>query len=172
MSDQSGEQDFLEVIRQHTDTVYRYALYLTGEPAQAEDLTQEVFLRAHRKWRQLRNRDQVKGWLYAICRRLFLNSRRRRGSPALLSPEELDRLADAAPSPAEDGGGRLQEAMAALSPRARVLLLMFYFEGLSYREIAERLGVPIGTVMSGLFRAKNQLRARLGSPVPLRKKVP
>lgn len=161
MSDHSDDHDFLQVVRESLDDVYRYALHLTADQHQAEELVQEVFLRAQRKWHQIRNREQAKQWLFAICRRLFLNSRRRRNSLSLVPPEDLDTIACDYQAPPNDGGERLRQALRALPPRCRVLLVMFYFEGLSYREIADRLRLPIGTVMSGLYRAKQRLRQEL-----------
>jgi RNA polymerase sigma factor (sigma-70 family) len=156
-------EEFEQIVRQYLDDIYRYAYHLTGDQFQAEDLTQEVFLRAHRKWHQLRSHDRVWPWLAAICRRIFLNRARKQAREAPVSPDLLDhRPAREIDQAGLDAEG-LAQALAKLPPRFRVLLMMFYFEGLSYREIASQLGLPIGTVMSGLARAKTQLRAKLAA---------
>lgn len=154
-------EEFAEIVPQFLDDVYRYAYHLTGDRFQAEDLTQEVFLRAQRKWHQLRSRDHLWPWLTAICRRIFLNRMRKHRRECPVSPDSLDHRPAQEMEQTGLDAEHLARALATLSPRSRVLLMMFYFEGLSYRQIASRLGLPIGTVMSGLSRAKMQLRAKL-----------
>lgn len=161
MNQSTGDSDFAEVVQVFADQVFRYALFLTGDYHQAKDLTQEVFCRAFRKWSQLRTPERVWPWLCRICGRLFLNQLRSRNPEQARPPEELDRCPGSIIPPEPEEVAALRQAMARLPARFRLLLTMFYFEELSYQEIAERLHIPVGTVMSGLHRAKRRLRKLL-----------
>jgi RNA polymerase sigma-70 factor (ECF subfamily) len=161
MAKQRADTDIAQLVADHHAAVYRYAYRLAGSVADAEDLTQAVFLTAREKGDQLRQPDRVRGWLLAIARNRFLKEVKRR------RPETASDLAlDLCGFP--DGRGdddidreQLQQAIGELPEVYRVVLLMFYFEEASYREIAEQLEIPMGTVMSRLARAKSHLRARL-----------
>jgi RNA polymerase sigma-70 factor (ECF subfamily) len=145
----------------HAD-LYRYAYRLTGSVADAEDLTQQAFLLAQEKLHQLRDPAAARAWLFAILRNAYLKSTRRR---VPISAASIDLNVDEIPG--EEGlieaidTARLQAALNELADPFKLVLLLFYFEECSYREIAQRLELPIGTVMSRLARAKSQLRARL-----------
>lgn len=149
------------LISEHHARLYRYAYRLTGSAADAEDITQQTFLTAHQRLDQLRDESKAGSWLTAILRTTFLKSVRRR-RPVDASSLELDVgeiPADATDDPIDRE--QLQAALNDLSDDYRVVLLMFYFEQSSYKEIAEQLDLPIGTVMSRLSRAKGRLRAAL-----------
>ncbi|MBN2129883.1 MAG: RNA polymerase sigma factor [Sedimentisphaerales bacterium] len=157
----SGEADvkITELVNEHHESVYRYAYRLTGRPHEAEDLTQQVFLTAHERLDQLRQPEAARSWLFTILKRGFLKSRRRsRPVAAADFSLNLENVPAETPRGEEIDRERLQQALDALAPKHRVVLLMFYFEQASYREIAEALDVPIGTIMSRLARAKAQLR--------------
>ncbi len=153
--------DIAQLVADHHQAVYRYAFRLTGSVPDAEDLTQQVFLAARGTLGQLRNPECAQSWLFAILRNGYSNHRKMY-RPWLAS--ELNLNLDDIP---EDEGvseidqERLQQTLDAMPPKSRMVLLMFYYEGMSYREIGEALGVPIGTVMSRLARAKGHLRAQL-----------
>ena len=145
----------------HHAALYRYAYRLSGSQADAEDLTQQTFLVAQQKLHQLRDAERAGAWLYAVLRSCYLKQcRKRQPISALNLP--LDEI------PAHDVAAdtidreALQAALGELPEEFRIVVLMFYFEDLSYKEIAEQLEIPIGTVMSRLSRSKNHLRARLG----------
>jgi RNA polymerase sigma-70 factor (ECF subfamily) len=148
------------LVVEHHAALYRYAYRLTGQQADAEDLTQQAFLVAQQKLHQLREPGRARAWLFAVLRSCFLkNCRKWSPEPGgLWEAEEV-----AAESPALDAIDQqgLAEALAELPDEFRVVVLMFYFEDLSYKEIAEQLELPIGTVMSRLSRAKGHLRRRL-----------
>ena len=154
--------DVAQLVAEHHRAVYRYAFRLTGAACDADDLAQQVFLTAQQKLGQLREESAARAWLFAILRNLFLKSRRRR---RMLSPDDLGTGLESIPAqvPHDDGIDRevLQQALNGLSPEARLAVAMFYFEECSYREIAQQLECPIGTVMSRLARAKVQLRSWL-----------
>jgi RNA polymerase sigma-70 factor (ECF subfamily) len=153
--------DIRQLVRQHYQAVYRYAFRLTGCANEAEDATQQTFLVAQRKIHQVREPDKVDRWLFAILRSCFLKARRRqRPSPAANLELNVDEVAEARGPTMDESVDpeRLQMVLADMPDEFRLVLLMFYFEELSYKEIAARLEVPIGTVMSRLSRAKDRLR--------------
>ena len=162
--------DIAQLVAEHHQAVYRYAYRLTGSVPDAEDLCQQVFLIAQQKAGQMRNLQSARKWLYVVLRNRFLKEAAR-WQPALAGSLEInmDHLPAQVPAGAEIDRQRLQAAIGELPLPYRVVLLMYYFEDCAYREIAEQLNLPIGTVMSRLARAKTHLRARLfasGHPVP------
>lgn len=166
MAEDSSGLSIVPVVEQHYELVYRVAYRLSGSVADAEDLTQQVFLTACDKSEQLRNPDAVRAWLLTILRHAFLRSRTRAGKRAWTS-------FDAVPEPAAEvldetvvDSEELQAALSDLPEEFRTPLVLFYFEDLSYQEIADRLESPIGTVMSRLSRAKGYLRRRLSATQP------
>lgn len=155
-----------QLVAEHHQAVYRYAYRLTGTVQDAEDMTQRVFLAAQQKMGQLRNMDSARSWLFAILRNSFLKDRQR-WRPWLAADLALDMdLVAATRDNIATDHDHLQHALNRLTDAARLVLVMFYFEECPYREIADRLGVPIGTVMSRLARAKDQLRSLLIEPGP------
>jgi RNA polymerase sigma-70 factor (ECF subfamily) len=150
-----------QLIVAHSDAMYRYASRLTGQSADAEDLTQQAFLLAQQKLHQLREDDRAAAWLFAIVRSCFLKACRKRQQLAPAAEWNLDEIADESPEIDHVDQEKLSKALAELPDEFRVVVLMFYFEDLSYKEIAEQLELPIGTVMSRLSRAKSHLRRRL-----------
>jgi RNA polymerase sigma factor (sigma-70 family) len=166
MDDVRPTTDTAQVVAEHHAAVYRYAYRLTGFEADAEDLTQQVFLAVHRKLPQLRDAQCTRSWLFAILRNCFFKScQKRRPIPAGNLDLNVDSVAIEVPEEAAVSPDQLQQALNQLPEKFRVVLMMFYYEELSYREIAEQLQVPIGTVMSRLARAKRTLRSRLFEPV-------
>lgn len=152
------------LVAEHYAAVYRYAYRLCGGTAEAEDLTQQVFLNAQRKLDQLRGVESARGWLFAILRNCFLSTRRQTAPLSLGVELPWDELPENASPPSAVDSELLQTALSALPDEYRLVLLMFYFEDYSYREIAERLELPIGTVMSRLSRAKSALRSSIWGP--------
>lgn len=153
--------DIAQLVAEHHQAVYGYAYRLTGSVQDAEDLTQQVFLVALRKMGQIRNVDSAKSWLFAILRNCFFRDRQRR-RPALATDVSL-RMDSVSSSPLleEADKDRLQDALNRLPEPHRLAVVMFYFEECSYREIAQKLEIPIGTVMSRLARARHYLRSLL-----------
>lgn len=157
MDQRSAPLDVTQLVGEHYQTLYRYAYRLTGSPADAEDLVQQVFLIAHQKIDQVRDAACARGWLFAVLRNAWLKTRRQR--MPVMTEIDVDTLPEA-PRQAIDGQD-LQAALDGLADEFRLVVLMFYFEHQSYREIAQHLDLPIGTVMSRLARAKAHLRRRL-----------
>ena len=162
MADDRIVVDIAELVAEHHAAVYRYAYRLIGTETEAEDLSQQCFLVAQQRLAQLRRREAARSWLFAIVRSLFLRLCRQR-RPISAASLEMD-LQSVAAEPAEEpsiDSETLQGALDGLSPVLRLAITMYYFEGASYRQIAEELDLPMGTVMSRLARAKRALRAML-----------
>ena len=161
MSVNYAQTDAARLVDNHLEAVYRYARRLAASVADAEDLTQQVFLTAAERCDQLREPDRARAWLFAILRTHFLRDRRRwLPATATACGYDLSTVPDEPDRAVIDADG-LQQALAELTEMHRLILAMFYYEHKSYREIATDLDLPIGTVMSRLARAKAQLRARL-----------
>jgi len=149
------------LVRDHHQELYRYAFRLSGGVQDAEDLTQQAFLVAQQKLDQVRRAECARSWLYAVLRNCYLKSfRRRLPTPASVIDLDIDNIAQQIVEQEIDGE-RLQLALDELPAEYKVVVLLFYFEQQSYREIAEELEIPPGTVMSRLSRAKSHLRKRL-----------
>ena len=155
------------LVDKHYEALYRYAYRLSGTTTDAEDLVQEAFCRAQEKLGQLRELERAKAWLFSILRNTYLH-RLRLGQRSRTVP--LNDLGDVAEPPEnlpEIEPQKLQEALSELPEIFRTPVIMFYFEEFSYRDIAEQMEVPLGTVMSRLARAKSYLRSRLFPPAPV-----
>lgn len=151
-----------ELVDQHYRAVFGYAYRLSGSVIESEDLTQQTFMLAQANLAQLREPLATRGWLYTIARNEFL---RRRPLSTSIALEDTPELASPEAEPewldGELTSERLQAALNELSVEFRVPVVLFYFENLSYRDIAEQLDLPLGTIMSRLSRAKSQLRHHL-----------
>lgn len=159
--------DLEALVTDHHAALYRYAYRLTGSVHDAEDLTQQTFLVAREKLAQVRAAEHVRGWLCAVLRNGYLKSFRQHvPTPAATLGLNLDGIAEEAGESLIDSE-QLQAALEQVPGDFRLVLLMFYFEQLSYREIATALAIPLGTVMSRLARAKNCLRNLLRPPAAL-----
>jgi RNA polymerase sigma-70 factor (ECF subfamily) len=155
-----------EVVREHADHVYRLAYRLSGNRHDAEDLTQDTFIRVFRSLASFKP-GTFEGWLHRITTNLFLDMVRRRGRLRMESlPEDTDRLAGDAPDPEQvfdvnHLDPALQAALDELAPDFRVAVVLCDVEGLSYEEIGATLGVKLGTVRSRIHRGRTALRAAL-----------
>jgi RNA polymerase sigma-70 factor (ECF subfamily) len=162
MASERGATKIAQLVAEHHQAIYRYAYRLSGCAADAEDLTQQVFLSAQQNLGQLRAVDHPRNWLYAILRNDFLKAcRKRRPVPFGDLPLGLENIPAEIPDDDAIDRERLQQALDELPPDFRLVVMMFYFEDCSYRQIAESLKLPMGTVMSRLARAKAHLRAKL-----------
>jgi RNA polymerase sigma-70 factor (ECF subfamily) len=152
-----------DLVERHYALLYRYAYRLTGSEADAEDLTQQAFLTAQTKWDQLRDETCARSWLFTIVRNGYLKDRR---TPVSFTSMALDEMIESAETAEETDfdGEQLQNALNDLPEEFRSPLILFYFQEFSYKEIAEQMEVPIGTVMSRLARAKAFLRRHLTAP--------
>lgn len=154
-----------QLIDAHYEALYRYAYRLSGSSADAEDLTQETFGKALARLPQLREPDRAKAWLFRILRNLYLHKVRDQKRHKVVP---LDAVGDLPGRPDDEtpeiDPAKLQQALDELDETFRTPIILFYFEEFSYRDIAEQMDLPIGTVMSRLARGKAYLRTRLAPP--------
>ncbi len=150
------------LVEEHYEGLFRYAYRLTGSAADAEDLTQETFCKAQVNLGQLRDPARSKPWLFSILRNAFLHRVREERHQPRVPLDGVGDLPEPSPEPLPDIDPELlQQALYELDEAFRTPIILFYFEDFSYRDIAEQMELPIGTVMSRLARAKAHLRARL-----------
>lgn len=169
-----GAGKIAELVETHYVSLYRYAYRLTGSVADAEDLTQEAFCQAQAKYGQLREAAKAKAWLFTIVRNVYLLRLRNERRARLVNLDDLSELPESLPeSLPEVEPEQLQHALDELPEIFRTPVILYYFEEFSYRDIADQMDLPIGTVMSRLARAKAFLRGRLLTPArePLAKGI-
>lgn len=157
------------------DDVYRFALSLTRDEADADDVVQETYLRAYRSWHTFIPGTDCRRWLFTICRNVFLRSRERQRPTVDLEDGEQDALAAGTVYEAArergygdlyarlDIGPALREAIDELAEPFRSAVILVDVEDMSYESAAEVMGVPIGTVRSRLFRGRRLLQEKLAS---------
>jgi RNA polymerase sigma-70 factor (ECF subfamily) len=171
MDYQHGHGPALEtLVRRYADSLLGFLVRMTGNRAQAEDLFQETFLRVHLKAATFKPAHRFKSWLYAIAAHLAIDQQRKSGRAPAVSIEAdderlMNRLPDPRPTPAdeaarEDRKRQVIEALDALPPRQRATMVLAYFEGLSYPEVAAAMHCSVGTVKTQVSRALRAL-ARL-----------
>jgi len=155
----------------HLDSLYRVALRLTGNPADADDLVQETILKAYRAWHQFEQGTNAKGWLLTILRHAFINEyRRRTRHPETVDLDAIEPYSVFEDLQEEDPQGaffdrivddEVLRAIDGLPEQFRETVVLSDVEGLSYEEIARVLDVPVGTVKSRLFRGRRLLQGKL-----------
>ncbi len=172
------DREFREEALPELDAVYSFALRLTQEEAEAEDLVQETFLRAYRNWHQYTPGTKCKSWLFTICRNLFTRSQQRQSRHREILLEQTPKRrahqdagsVGVVPSPTtnpeeEFFDGRIDRVLLdrirALPAEYREVVILSDIEGLSYKDMAQVLEVPIGTIRSRLSRGRSILRDEL-----------
>ncbi|HEX3147282.1 MAG TPA: sigma-70 family RNA polymerase sigma factor [Gemmataceae bacterium] len=157
-----SRRGIVPLVEQHYQSLYRYAYRLSGAAADAEDLTQEAFCKAQAQLTTLRDPERSRPWLFAILRNAYLHRAR---SDRAHKQVSLEMVGDLPAQPSAEmldvDPEQLQGALNDLPEGFRTPVILFYFEDMSYRDIAEQMNLPIGTVMSRLARAKSHLRERL-----------
>ena len=156
-----------QVVREHSGRVYRLAYRLTGNAHDAEDLTQEVFVRVFRSLSSY-TPGTFEGWLHRITTNLFLDGVRRKKRIRFdpIADDAHERMPGREPDPSrayEDThlDDDVQAALDALSPQFRAAVVLCDIEGLSYQEVAATLGIKLGTVRSRIHRGRSELRTAL-----------
>lgn len=163
----------------HLDAVYRFALRLTGSPADAEDLVQETFLRGYRAWDRYTPGTQAKSWLFTICRNAFLRQRQQEQRRTEITQQatayhrdpsgaelELPLFVTVKDSSASSGldavvDVQILEAIERLPTEFRDVVVLSDLEQLAYAEVARVLDIPLGTVKSRLYRGRRLLQQQL-----------
>jgi RNA polymerase sigma-70 factor, ECF subfamily len=164
---------FEEEALMHAEQLYRIALRLTGSPQSAEDLVQDTYLRAFRAWESYKPGTNLAAWLATIMRNANLDELRRQSRRPVQEPLDDDgdyylynRLAEASPQPQDQvlarlGGEAILAALAEVPENFREVVVLVDVGDFSYADAAEILGIPIGTVMSRLYRGRRLLKQRL-----------
>jgi len=155
-----------DLVEQHYAMLYRYAYRLSGSASDAEDLTQQTFLTAQSKIGQLRDPTHAKGWLCAVLRNQYLKSKRSAHARLMTTLDHFPEPSDPTAENLSFDSEELQSAINEMPEEFRTPIILFYFEEFSYQQIADQMGVPIGTIMSRLARAKASLRGRLSAREP------
>jgi RNA polymerase sigma-70 factor (ECF subfamily) len=167
------DESFTREALRWMDDVYRFALSLTRNPADAEDIVQETYLRAYRSWHTFQTGSDCRRWLFTICRNAFLRSRERQRFEVDVDDGDAEAIAAARvhQQMMDDGTDRLlarldlapalAKALAELDEPFRSAVILVDVEDQAYETAAEILGVPIGTVRSRLFRGRRQLQEKL-----------
>lgn len=174
-------QAFGHLVDEYQDKIYSYVSRMLGDPHEAEDVTQEAFVRAFRSLPKFRGASSFHTWLYRIASNLAIDVVRRRkrsdiSSVSLDEPLESDdgeyerEIADEVGGPEAVSSTRetqvaVRRAIMDLPEKLRQVMVLYELQGETYEDIAEILGVPLGTVKSRLFNARNQLKERLKSLV-------
>jgi len=157
---QAGDADAFEAVyRAHAGRVYAVCLRMSADPAAATELTQDVFVRAWEKLDTFRGESALGTWLHRLAVNVVLMDRRTRGRRAEEPLEDSD-APSGEPGPALPSELRLdlEQAIAALPPMARQVLVLFDIEGYGHAEIGELMGIAEGTSKAHLFRARQRLR--------------
>ena len=158
----SKQSQFDALVRATSADLYRFAYWLCGNEALAQDLSQETYLRAWRSLDNLRETAAAKAWLITILRREHARLYERK-TPAIDSIDQVELPESDLPAPDQLGDDALvRRAMARLDPKYREPLLMQVLGGFSCEEIAAELNVTTGAVMTQVFRARQKLKAALG----------
>ena len=159
----SADLEFENLVKLYYGDLYRFGLSLTGNETDAADLTQETFYVWANKGHQLQKAASVKSWLFTTLYREFLKSRRRRNRfPNQSLNESTEDLPNVPPDCAERVDSQtLLRILDEIAEDFRAPLVLYYMEDLSYKEIADVLALPLGTVQSRIARAKSQLLRRL-----------
>jgi RNA polymerase sigma-70 factor, ECF subfamily len=160
----SGDESaFQELVDRYKGLVFALIARTVQDRSRAEDLAQEVFLRVHRGLPYFRGEARLSTWMYRIVANVCVQEP---GRPAALSLDDA-RAAPVIPSASDRQFGdfelrdRLEKAIARLPPHYRLLVAAHYLDGVRYEDLADALGLPLGTVKTQLYRAKHQLRRML-----------
>ncbi|HEY2861784.1 MAG TPA: sigma-70 family RNA polymerase sigma factor [Terracidiphilus sp.] len=167
----SPKRSFEELAMPHFGRLYNLACWLARDPAAAEDLVQETYMKALRGFASFQPGTNFRAWIYRILRNTFLSSQ-----AGLRAQPSLDDEDNTVPEPAETETPeslllaraqqkQIYKALEALPLHSREIILLCDVEEMSYGEIGQALGIPVGTVMSRLSRARKAMRSLLSEPM-------
>lgn len=162
---------FEYLMTQHAQYVYNLVYRLVGSREEAEDLSQEVFLKAWRNIKSFRGDAQFKTWLYRIATNLCYNRmpNLKRELDAIDASDDLSMISGGTAVESEvillEAGRTLHAALQTMPANYRLLLILRHLQDFSYNEISEITNMPLGTVKTGIFRARAMLKERLTSPI-------
>ena len=157
-----------ELYDRHVDRIYRLAYRMTGDPTQAEDATQDAFIRVFDRLEDYRGEGAFGGWLHRIATTVILGQLRRRKRVRTWeqADDELVQAVGATVPPDPDLRRHLDRAVAHLDDNHRLVFVMHDVEGYTHGEIAAAMGTPVGTAKARLSRARGRLREMLLGPGP------
>lgn len=168
------QQEFSEEIIPHLDAIYTFALRLTADPNDAEDLVQDTVVKAYRFFSSFEKGTNAKAWLYRILKNSYINSYRKKSKePNQVDYDEVSTYYETVRDERMDTtdleemmfrdmlGDDVNKALQALPEDFRTVVMLCDMDGFTYEEIANMLDVPIGTIRSRLHRGRNLLRAQL-----------
>ena len=166
LSESEDLECFEKYISPHVSMLYRSAIRMCGNPNDAQDLVQETLFSALKNFHQLIDPAKSKSWMFSILRNLFLKDIQKTKKRAEIEFDSVcDKLSDRQHPEGDflraEFRSNIQVVLDTLDERLRVVLVKFYFDGLSYKEISELLNIPIGTVMSRIARAKVYLKREI-----------
>lgn len=168
-----GEDGFSELVRSYGPRLIRFFESLGADNRLAEDLTQELYLKLLRTQAQYQERGQLQAYLFRMANRLWIDYARARKPYLLQEPTEEDLLRRHGPMTqppvdcaAAESAQKLRDALATLPPSQRVVFEMGVVQGIRYRDIAQALEIPVGTVKTRVFAAASKLRALLAEELP------
>jgi RNA polymerase sigma-70 factor, ECF subfamily len=174
-----------QLVGHYQDRIYNYVVRMVHEPAEAQDIAQETFVRAYQALPNFRGASSFQTWLYRIASNLAIDAarsrkRKRWNTVSLNEPIENDENSElgrdipdewtAGPAEAiesDETRAEVWKAISELSDKLRPVVVLYDLQGQSYQEIADMLGCPLGTVKSRLFNARSQLREKLKDRLPL-----
>jgi RNA polymerase sigma-70 factor (ECF subfamily) len=169
---------FMQALTRHRDRIYGFAYYLLRDRAEAEDVTQEAYLRMWHRWDGAGGNRKQLPWLLRVTHNLCIDALRRRrsvatGVPSALDPDTLPAPADSRLDPQlrcqlDQDQQALLGALETLSARSRAMLLLHYFQGLDYRAVGEVLEMKTSAVKVAVHRARKSLRTILAERFPER----
>lgn len=161
---------FERIVQSHQDRIYNLCHYLLGNPQDAEDAAQEVFIKAFRKLKEFRPESSLYTWLYRIGVNTCLDHKRKLRPEPLRNESQVAELPSPESSPernyqSKEIGRAINSALEQLSEHSRAVIVLKEIEGLSYEEIAEVLNTSVGTIKSRLSRTRDELRRILREKV-------
>ncbi len=172
--DLQKQQDFQEEIIPHLDSIYNFALRLTADPNDAEDLVQDTIVKAYRFFHSYEKGTNAKAWLFRILKNSYINNYRKKSKqPHQVDYSEVETYYESIRSEQSDTtdletrmyrdmmDDTLSSALKRIPEDFRTVVMLCDVEGFSYEEIANMLDVPIGTIRSRLHRGRNLLKAQL-----------
>ena len=162
---EQSEESFEENLLQHLDSLYNFAYRLTRNREEAEDVVQEASLRGFKAYHKFTEGTNFRAWMFTIARNIYINEYRKKSrEPIKVNYEETENfisLPEFTGFEEELFSETLQQSLNQLSEELRTTLMLFYVEELSYKEIAEVMKCPVGTVMSRLFMARQCMKKKM-----------
>lgn len=155
---------FAELVARYQDRICNLAYRITGDAEESKDLAQETFIKAYTALTSFRKDARFSPWLYRIAINLCLNYRKRRREKISIEEESVVDSTGLTPAEAaeqHETQQQVQQAILSLPESYRVVLVLRHINDLTYQEIAQALGIPVGTVKARLFRARQMLQERL-----------